>query len=156
MNAFGQVPVMQDGDVTLADSNAILVYLKARYAPMPTSGCRATRWPPRRVQRWFSVAAGPAGLRPGRRARDPAVQAAAESPEAIERAHALFAVMEQQLGQPAFLAGSTPTLADIANYSYLGPCARGQCLAGGLPAHARLAGPHRGPAAALCPWSGHR
>jgi glutathione S-transferase len=26
--------------------------------------------------------------------------------------------MEQQLGQSAFLAGSTPTLADIANYSY--------------------------------------
>jgi glutathione S-transferase len=47
MNAFGQVPVIQDGDVTLADSNAILVYLNARYAPMPTSGCRATRWPPR-------------------------------------------------------------------------------------------------------------
>jgi glutathione S-transferase len=45
MNAFGQVPVIQDGDVTLADSNAILVYLNARYAPMQTSGCRAIRWP---------------------------------------------------------------------------------------------------------------
>src|SRR5689334_4672649 len=32
MNAFGQVPVIQDGDVTLADSNAILVYLARRYA----------------------------------------------------------------------------------------------------------------------------
>ena len=33
MNPFGQVPVLQDGDVTLGDSNAILVYLEAKYAP---------------------------------------------------------------------------------------------------------------------------
>src|SRR4051812_37552645 len=31
-NPFGQVPVIEDGDVTLADSNAILVYLNARYS----------------------------------------------------------------------------------------------------------------------------
>ncbi|HYD65400.1 glutathione S-transferase N-terminal domain-containing protein [Azospirillum sp.] len=30
-NPFGQVPVIEDGDVTLADSNAILVYLALRY-----------------------------------------------------------------------------------------------------------------------------
>ncbi len=28
MNPFGQVPVLQDDDLTLADSNAILVYLR--------------------------------------------------------------------------------------------------------------------------------
>ena len=39
LNSFGQVPVLQDGDVTLADSNAILVYLEGRYAP--------GRWLPR-------------------------------------------------------------------------------------------------------------
>src|SRR3954454_12454183 len=32
LNPLGQVPVLQDGDVTLADSNAILVYLAKRYA----------------------------------------------------------------------------------------------------------------------------
>lgn len=31
MNPFGQVPVIQDGEVTLADSNAILVYLAGKY-----------------------------------------------------------------------------------------------------------------------------
>ena len=39
--------------------------------------------------------------------------------EAIARAHALFTVMEQQLEQSTFLAGNAPTLADIANYSYI-------------------------------------
>ena len=48
--------MIQDGEVTLADSNAILVYLEGRYAP--------GQWLPRdplgaaRVQRWLSVAAG--------------------------------------------------------------------------------------------------
>ena len=32
-NPFGQVPVIEDGDATVADSNAILVYLATRYDP---------------------------------------------------------------------------------------------------------------------------
>lgn len=32
-NAFGQVPVLDDGTHTLADSNAILVYLATKYDP---------------------------------------------------------------------------------------------------------------------------
>ena len=30
LNPLGQIPVLQDGDVTLADSNAILVYLEGQ------------------------------------------------------------------------------------------------------------------------------
>src|ERR1700684_2310208 len=33
LNPLGQIPVLQDGDLTLADSNAILVYLAKRYGP---------------------------------------------------------------------------------------------------------------------------
>src|SRR4051794_6568413 len=40
-NPFGQVPVIDDGELTLADSNAILVYLNERYASDPA------RWMPR-------------------------------------------------------------------------------------------------------------
>ena len=68
-NAFGQLPVIEDGDLTLADSNAILVYLCRKYDP---SG----RWYPDdpatagRIQRWLSAAArqlaeGPATARVG-------------------------------------------------------------------------------------------
>jgi glutathione S-transferase len=118
MNAFGQVPVIQDGDVTLADSNAILVYLARRYAQdadawMPTEPVAAAA-----VQRWLSVAAGQLAFGPAA-ARVIQLFKRPDSPDAaIASAHALFAVMEQQLGQSAFLAGSTPTLADIASYSY--------------------------------------
>lgn len=125
MNAFGQVPVIQDGEITLADSNAILVYLNARYA------ADADQWLPRealaaaRVQRWLSVAAGPLAFGPAA-ARVIQLFGRPESAEAIERAHALFSVMEQQLGQTRFLAGETPTLADIANYSYVARAPEGK------------------------------
>ncbi len=118
INPFGQVPVITDGDVTLADSNAILVYLTGRYAPEPEA------WLPRDplaaavVQRWLSVAAGPLAFGPAA-ARVAELFRRPPNPEAIERAHVLFAVMEQHLGANAFLAGDTPTLADIANYSYV-------------------------------------
>lgn len=119
MNAFGQVPVIQDGDVTLADSNAILVYLARRYAQdadawMPTEPVAAAA-----VQRWLSVAAGPLAFGPAA-ARVIQLFKRPDSPDAaIDRAHALFAVMEQQLAHSTFLTGNAPTLADIANYSYI-------------------------------------
>jgi glutathione S-transferase len=116
MNCFGQVPVLQDGDATLADSNAILVYLDARYGEH--------RWMPRdplaaaQVQRWLSVAAGQLAFGPSlarviqlfKRPDDPA--------PAIARSHALLQVMEGELAGRAWLAGHEPTLADVALYSY--------------------------------------
>ncbi|MEN9868128.1 MAG: hypothetical protein RL748_3718, partial [Pseudomonadota bacterium] len=32
INPLGQIPVLQDGEVVLSDSNAILVYLASKYA----------------------------------------------------------------------------------------------------------------------------
>lgn len=117
MNAFGQVPVIQDGDVTLADSNAILVYLQGRYAPgqwLPSDPLAAAQ-----VQRWLSVAAGPLAFGAAaarviqlfRRPDDPTA--------AVARAHALLKVMDAELAARAFLVSNEPTIADIANYSYI-------------------------------------
>ena len=125
LNAFGQVPVIQDGDVTLADSNAILVYLTLRYAPDPA------RWLPidpvaaAHVQRWLSVAAGPLAFGPAAARVIQLFKLPVKPDDAIARAHALLAVMEAQLATSAFLAGSTATLADIANYSYVAAAPEG-------------------------------
>lgn len=118
MNAFGQVPVIQDGECMLADANAILVYLAKRYAERPEQWLPQEPQATAAVQRWLSVAAGQLAFGPAA-ARVTQLFKRPDNPEAITRAHTLFAVMEQQLGQSAFLAGSTPTLADIANYSYV-------------------------------------
>lgn len=115
-NAFGQVPVIEDGEETVADSNAILVYLALRYDPQG-------RWLPRdprtaaEVQRWFSAAAGMLAEGPGGarvevlfgRPRDP------KRPAICER---LFGVMEGVLARQPFLAAPHATLADVAMYSY--------------------------------------
>lgn len=115
-NPFGQIPVIEDGDITLADSNAILVYLEGRYAP--------GQWLPREplaaaeVQRWLSVAAGPLAFGPAA-ARIIQLFKRPDNPaDPIARAANLLKVMDQHLATRAFLAGGAPTLADIANYSY--------------------------------------
>lgn len=116
MNCFGQVPVIEDGDVTLADSNAILVYLEGRYAP--------GQWLPRdplgaaQVQRWLSVAAGPLAFGASAARVIVLFQRPDDPAPAIARANALLQVMEGELAARPFLAGSQPTLADIANYTY--------------------------------------
>ena len=117
MNSFGQVPVIQDGDITLADSNAILVYLATQY----DSG----QWLPRdaigaaAVQRWLSVAAGLLAFGPATARLATVFNAPVHAEEAIARAYALFAVMEAELKAAPFLTGNTPTIADIANYTYV-------------------------------------
>ncbi|WHZ10355.1 MAG: glutathione S-transferase [Burkholderiaceae bacterium] len=118
-NVFGQVPVIEDGDVTLADSNAILVYLNGRYAADPE------RWLPRdplgaaRVQRWLSVAAGPLTSGPSA-ARIMVLRGSdQDASEVIARSHDLLRKMESELAARPFLAGDTATLADIANYTYV-------------------------------------
>lgn len=118
-NAFGQVPVIEDGELTLADSNAILVYLNERYAPEPA------RWLPRdpvgaaRVQRWLSVAAGPLANGPATARVIQLFRQPADPAPVIERSHQLLCVMEGELAHQPFLAAPSATLADIANYSYV-------------------------------------
>ena len=118
-NAFGQVPVIEDGDTTLADSNAILVYLNERYAADPA------RWYPRdpvgaaRVQRWLSVAAGPLAAGPSVARVIVLFGQTRDATEVIARAHDLLRVMEHELAERPFLAGSSATLADIANHTYV-------------------------------------
>lgn len=116
-NPFGQIPVIEDGDVTVADSNAILVYLARRYDP---SG----RWLPQApvaaaaVQRWFSVAAGELHAGPAA-ARGHALFLRQPVPAEITKACArLFQLIDAQLTSRDFLAGDDPTLADVAMYSY--------------------------------------
>lgn len=118
MSPFGQMPVIQDGDVTLPDSTAILVYLATRY---DSSGA----WIPRdavsaaTVQRWLSMASGE--IFNGPNCARLAVQF--KMPLDLEKAQAttgqLLAVIEAELSTKAFAAGDQPTIADVAAYSYV-------------------------------------
>jgi len=116
MNSFAQVPVIQDGDITLPDSNAILTYLALRY---DASG----QWLPRdalgaaKVQRWLSVAAGSLASGPAR-ARALVIFGGQPDPRCPEITQLLFTRMDAHLATNSFFVADTPTIADIALYSY--------------------------------------
>lgn len=118
INPFGQVPAIDDNGTVLSDSNAILVYLAKKY---DSSG----RWLPAeplaaaKVQRWLSVAAGQIAAGPATARLITVFGAPYDAESTIARSHALLKVVEQELANSPFLAGSTPTLADVASYTYI-------------------------------------
>jgi len=117
LNAFGQVPVIDDNGVVVADSTAILVYLAKRYGgqawlPQDPVGAAA-------VQRWLSVASGPLAAGPASARLVTLFGAPLDADATLARAHALLAVMEGELRQRDFLAGDVPTIADVACYAYV-------------------------------------
>lgn len=117
LNSFGQVPVIDDQGVVLADSNAILVYLAQKYGNgkwLPSDPIGAAK-----VQRWLSVAAGPIAFGPARARLITVFGAPYNAQEVIAYSHTWLSVIDQELGATAYLAGSEPTIADIAAYSYI-------------------------------------
>lgn len=116
MNRFGQVPVIDDDGYVLADSNAILVYLVKRYGAedwLPEAAIPAAE-----VQRWLSVAAGPLCYGPALARVVEVFKRDLNAEELIEKSHALFKVMNEELAGCTYLVGTQPTIADVAMYTY--------------------------------------
>jgi glutathione S-transferase len=125
LNPLGQIPVLQDGDLVLSDSCAILVYLAKHHAPgspwLPEEPVAAAH-----VQRWLAIAAGELKYGPAA-AR---VISVWKSPGDLAAAHAIAArllrFMDGHLAGTAFLAADHPTIADIACYSYIAHAPEGR------------------------------
>jgi len=117
-NPFGQVPILEDGDITVADSNAILVYLARKYDA-------DNRWLPAepeqqaKVQQYLSLAAGKIASGPAAARLVTLFGAPLDLDNAIRIAHEILAVLNSQLEGRTWLVGNQPTLADIACYSYI-------------------------------------
>lgn len=117
LNSFGQVPVLDDDGVAVADSNAILVYVAKKYG--------GGRWLPEdpegaaRVQRWLSVAAGQIAFGPAAARVVTVFGGKLDADALIARSHALLKVIDGELQDRDFLAADTPTIADVAAYSYI-------------------------------------
>jgi glutathione S-transferase len=117
LNPFGQVPVLDDQGVVLADSNAVLVYLAQKYGNgrwLPTDPVGAAK-----VQRWLSVAAGQIASGPARARLITVFGAPYNAKEVIANSHALLKLIDQELANTQYLAGHEPTIADVAAYSYV-------------------------------------
>ncbi|KQZ32685.1 glutathione S-transferase family protein [Duganella sp. Root1480D1] len=117
LNPFGQVPVLEDDGVVIADSNAILVYLATRYGnanwlPQDPVGAAG-------VQRWLSVAAGEIASGPATARIIKLFKKPIDPADAIARAHRILGLVEGSLAGKEWIAAGWPTIADIALYSYI-------------------------------------
>ncbi|CAO4184239.1 glutathione S-transferase family protein [Methylorubrum aminovorans] len=123
INAFGQVPVLDDAGVIVPDSNAILVYLAKKlgrgdWLPEDAEGAA-------RVQRWLSVAAGPIANGPCAARLVTLFGARFDAAEVIARAHQILALIDAELSARDWLAAERPTIADVALYSYIAAAPEG-------------------------------
>jgi glutathione S-transferase len=118
LNPLGQVPVLRDRDLVLADSNAILVYLAKRYDAggqwLPETPAEAAK-----VQRWLSIAAGEVRNGPGWARVMALFGAPGDMAGCHDVAQRLLAFMDMHLHGRAWLAADHATIADLACYSYV-------------------------------------
>lgn len=118
LNPLGQIPVLEDGSLVLADSNAILVYLARQYDPagpwLPPGAANEAA-----VQRWLSIAAGEVFAGPATARMVALFAMDGDVPRAHKAAARLLRFMEQHLADRQFLAAPHATIADLAVYSYV-------------------------------------
>ncbi|WP_037316860.1 glutathione S-transferase family protein [Ruegeria halocynthiae] len=130
LNPTGQVPVIQDGDTTIADSNAILVYLARKYAPdwLPTDPVHEAE-----VQKFLSLAAGDIAHGPAAARLVTVFGAQLDADRAKSIAKIAFDRLEAHLDGRDWLVGTAPTIADVAIYSYTAHAPEGNVSLEGYP-----------------------
>lgn len=117
LNPFGQVPVLEDGDGVVTDSNAILVYVATKLGRkdwLPDEARAAAQ-----VQKWLSVAAGEIAYGPAAARLITVFGADFRAEEVVGRAHRILKLIDTELATHRFIVGDRPTIADVALYSYI-------------------------------------
>ena len=117
-NPLGLVPVIEERGLTLADSNAILVYLALAYDPdrrwLPADAASAAA-----VQGWLSLAAGPLVQGPSTARLVRLLGFRGDYERAVATTEQLLAHLDRHLEDRAFLVGGGATIADVAFYAYV-------------------------------------
>lgn len=118
LNPLGQIPVLEDGDLVLCDSNAILVHLAKTHAP-------GSHWLPEdpkgaaAVQRWLSIAAGEVMYGPATARMVVQWNFPGSLDLARTIAARLLVFMEQHLADRTWLATDHVSIADLACWAYV-------------------------------------
>ncbi|MBT9466759.1 glutathione S-transferase [Hydrogenophaga sp.] len=113
-NPNGLVPLLQDGDYTLWESNAIVRYLCAREGNLYPSDLQQ-RFNAERWMDWQQTTLNPAGS-PGFKQwirTAPAQRNAEVIAQSVAATEPLFSLLDEHLSRQAFMAGDALTMADL-------------------------------------------
>lgn len=117
LNPWGEIPILEDGDVVLRDSHAILVYLAARYGD--------DNWLPRdpagmgEVMQWLSTSANEIQNGPGAARLVDKFGYAIDKADTLKRSARILPLIDQHLAGRRWLALERPTIADCAVMPYV-------------------------------------
>ena len=117
LNAWGELPVLVDGDLVLRDSQAILVYLAGRYggeAWWPLEPARQAE-----IVQWLSTAANEIQNGPGAARLVDKFGYPLDKGDTLRRADRILPLLDARLARHAWLALERPTIADCAVYPYV-------------------------------------
>ncbi|AFY39235.1 Glutathione S-transferase domain protein [[Leptolyngbya] sp. PCC 7376] len=118
INPFGQVPALVDGDETVLDAQAILVYLAKKYGSedwLPTDAVSLSK-----VVRWLSTTAGE--VRQGvesARLYHLFKMKTLNIERTEEKANLILKQLDEHLADQEWLEFGRPTIADIAVFPYV-------------------------------------
>jgi glutathione S-transferase len=116
INPFGELPVLQDGDLKLRDAQATLVYLALKY---DTSNSWYPNDPNQRglISQWLATGGGELMCVSGARLAK-ALRYPLDVKKLHEGAHRVFRILNAHLAKREFLELDHPTIGDIACFPY--------------------------------------
>lgn len=131
LNPWGELPILEDGEVVLRDSQAILVYLAARHAD--------DSWLPRdpaglgEVMQWLSTSANEIQNGPGAARLVDKFGFGLDKADTVRRANRILPLIEAHLARHQWLALDRPTIADCAVMPYVALAPEGGLTLDGYP-----------------------
>lgn len=116
-NPWGELPILEDGELVLRDSQAILVYLAARYSsetwfPTDPAGMGI-------VMQWLSTSANEIQNGPGAARLVDKFGYTLDKEDTLRRSARILPLIDAHLANHAWLALNRPTIADCAVFPYV-------------------------------------
>ena len=124
MNPLGELPILQDGDLTLRDSQAILVYLAAQYggeAWLPKAPVHQAK-----IMQWLSTSANNVQHGPADARLVDLFGYKLDKPTTIANSDFILPIFEAHLAKNQWLEMGRVTIADIACFPYIALAADGK------------------------------
>ncbi|WP_367111367.1 glutathione S-transferase family protein [uncultured Psychrobacter sp.] len=116
-NAFGEIPVLVDGDLTLRDSQAILIYLARKFAR--TDWYPTTAADEAKVAQWLMVAESEIARGPNDARLHDKFGFDLDVDAARAKSSRILTILNDHLADRDWLELDQPTIADIACFPYI-------------------------------------